>query len=94
MHTLTLRAHFAAIFCAFGLLPSLSPGGHLAVVPAPWPTGEPKESKPWDADTYISLYLHILLYGTAGSQKGAGMGHHPDTAHVSSMNYKDEKLIV
>lgn len=35
-------------------------------------------------------YLHFPLF--AFTVKGAGMGYHPDTAHISSVNYKQENL--
>ena len=52
-----------------------------------------EESKPCDIKAYVSPSLLVLSYGTEGYQKGAGMGHHADTADVSSMNYKEEKLM-
>lgn len=36
-------------------------------------------------------YLHFPLF--AFTVKGAGMGYHPDTAHISSVNYKQENLV-
>lgn len=48
-------------------------------------------SKPCDTEAYISLSLYVQSYGMEGYQKNAGMGHHPDMAHASSMNYKEEK---
>lgn len=51
-----------------------------------------QESKPCDTKAYVSLSLLALSYGTEECQKCAGMGHRPGTAHISSMNYKEEKL--
>lgn len=50
------------------------------------------ESKPCDTDTNTSLSLLLLSNGTQRYQKGAGMGYHTDTAHISSANYKQENL--
>lgn len=83
------------IFCTFRLLPSPSLVSiwlqHQLHGPQVIQERQ-KESKPCDTDTYISLSLLVLSHGTENYQKGAGMGYHPDTAYIYSVNYKQENL--